>query len=113
MYFIGMSAPYHMSIGPQVKAKLNGDIRNLNADLDNLREALEEEAENKGDIQRLLAKTQNEMQQLKAKFEGSGSIRSEELDEAKRKFMARIHELEEEVRFVLQHFVFLSISVLY
>ena len=65
--------------------------------MDNLREALEEENENKGDIQRQLVKTQNEMQQLKAKFEGSGSVRSEELDEAKRKFTARLHELEEEV----------------
>lgn len=58
---------------------------------------MEEEQESKSDVQRQLAKAQNEVQQLKSSSQGTGSVRSEEMEEFKRKMNARLLELEEEV----------------
>jgi predicted nucleic acid-binding Zn-ribbon protein len=66
-----------------MRQKLQSDVRNLNGDIDTLREQLEEEQESKGDIQRQLSKANSEVQQWRAKFEGEGTARAEELEEAK------------------------------
>lgn len=67
----------------QAKAKLQGEVRNLNADLDSARDQLEEEQESKSEVQRQLAKAHSEVQQWRSKFEGEGMGRSEELEEIK------------------------------
>ena len=67
----------------QAKAKLQGEVRNLGADLDSAREQLEEEQESKSEVQRQLAKAHAEVQQWRSKFEGEGIGRSEELEEIK------------------------------
>lgn len=79
----------------RLRAKLQGDVRNLQADLDHLKEQLEEEQEGRGDLQRALAKANNEVAIWRHKCEsGEGGVRSEEMEEAKRKFNAKIQELE-------------------
>ncbi|VDP27395.1 unnamed protein product [Schistosoma mattheei] len=80
----------------RMKAKLNGEVRNLTSDLDSLRETLEEEQSAKGDLQRQLQKLQGELQQLRSRGGGGGDVRSEEVEELKRKMNAKIQELESE-----------------
>ena len=72
-------------------------MRNMQADMDQLREQLEEEQEGRADVQRALMKAQAEIQQWRSKFEGEGVNRSEELEEAKRKLAAKLAEAEEAV----------------
>ena len=64
-------------------------------DLDQLREQLEEEQEGRSDLQRMLTKANNEMAVWRHKCEsGEGGVRSEEMEELKRKMNAKIMELE-------------------
>ena len=67
----------------QERATLLGKFRNLEHDLDNLREQVEEEAEGKADIQRQLSKANAEAQLWRSKYESEGVARAEELEEAK------------------------------
>ena len=60
-----------------------GKFRNLEHDLDGLREAQEEEAEAKIDLQRQLSKTNAELQMWRSKYESEGVARAEELEDAK------------------------------
>jgi myosin heavy chain 6/7 len=60
-----------------------GKFRNLEHDIDNIREQLEEEAEAKADIQRQLSKANAEVQLWRTKYESEGIARVEELEEAK------------------------------
>ncbi|XP_055593753.1 myosin heavy chain, muscle-like [Uranotaenia lowii] len=79
------------------RATLLGKFRNLEHDLDNLREQVEEESEGKGDIQRQLSKSNAEAQLWRSKFESEGVARAEELEESKRKLQARLAEAEETI----------------
>ncbi|XP_067622947.1 myosin heavy chain, muscle isoform X40 [Eurosta solidaginis] len=79
------------------RATLLGKFRNLEHDLDNLREQVEEEAEGKADLQRQLSKANAEAQVWRTKYESDGVARSEELEEAKRKLQARLAEAEETI----------------
>ncbi|XP_039950818.1 myosin heavy chain, muscle isoform X1 [Bactrocera tryoni] len=79
------------------RATLLGKFRNLEHDLDNLREQVEEEAEGKADLQRQLSKANAEAQVWRSKYESDGVARSEELEEAKRKLQARLAEAEETI----------------
>lgn len=67
----------------QERATLLGKFRNLEHDIDNLREQVEEEAEAKGDLQRQLSKANAEAQLWRSKYESEGVARAEELEEAK------------------------------
>ena len=67
----------------QERATLLGKFRNLEHDLDNIREQAEEEAEGKADIQRQLSKANAEAQLWRTKYESEGVARAEELEEAK------------------------------
>lgn len=58
-------------------------MRNLNSDIDGIREQLEEESEAKSDLQRQLSKANNEVQAWRSKFEGEGMARAEELEDSK------------------------------
>ncbi|XP_065090254.1 myosin heavy chain, muscle isoform X16 [Ochlerotatus camptorhynchus] len=79
------------------RATLLGKFRNLEHDLDSLREQVEEEAEGKADIQRQLSKANAEAQLWRSKYESEGVARTEELEEAKRKLQARLAEAEETI----------------
>ncbi|KXJ68998.1 hypothetical protein RP20_CCG000603 [Aedes albopictus] len=90
------------------RATLLGKFRNLEHDLDNLREQVEEEAEGKGDIQRQLSKSNAEAQLWRSKYESEGVARAEELEEAKRKLQARLAEAEETIESLNQKCVALE-----
>lgn len=63
---------------------------------------MEEEQANRDELQRLLAKANNEAAMWRHKFEsGEGGVRPEEVDELKRKFNARIAELEAQLEAAL------------
>lgn len=79
------------------RATLLGKFRNLEHDLDNIREQVEEEAEGKADLQRQLSKANAEAQLWRTKYESEGVARAEELEEAKRKLQARLAEAEETI----------------
>jgi hypothetical protein len=59
-----------------------------------MREQLEEEQEAKSELQRQVSKANAETQQWRAKYEGEGLLRSEELEEQRRKILVRSLEME-------------------
>lgn len=65
------------------RAALLGKFRNVEHDLDTLREQLDEEAEAKTAIQQQLSRANAETQLWKTKYETEGVARIEELEEAK------------------------------
>ena len=78
-----------------VRTKVLADNRSLQTVLDQLRDQLDEEQENRAEIQRQLTKALGESAMWKQKFEsGEGSIRPEEVEELKRKQAARIQDSE-------------------
>ncbi|XP_054257732.1 myosin heavy chain, muscle isoform X7 [Macrosteles quadrilineatus] len=90
------------------RATLLGKFRNLEHDIDNLREQVEEEAEGKGDLQRQLSKANAEAQLWRSKYESEGVARAEELEEAKRKLQARLAEAEETIESLNQKVIALE-----
>ena len=79
----------------RVRAKLQGEVRNLRAELDSARDSLEEEQEAQNDLQRLMTKANNEANVWRQKCQsGEGGVRSEELDEMKKKLSAKLAEME-------------------
>uniref|UniRef100_A0A1Q3FI37 Putative myosin class i heavy chain n=1 Tax=Culex tarsalis TaxID=7177 RepID=A0A1Q3FI37_CULTA len=92
------------------RATLLGKFRNLEHDLDNLRDQVEEEAEGKGDVRRQLSKTYAEAQLWRSKYESEGVSRAEELEEGKRKLQARLAEAEETIESLTQKVIGLEKS---
>ena len=79
----------------RIHAKLQSENRNLQVDLEHLKEQLDEEQEARAELQRLLTKANNEMAVWKHKCEsGEGGVRSEEMEELKRKFNVKLQEME-------------------
>lgn len=66
-----------------MRQKFQSEVRNLNADVDSVRESLEEEQESKSDLQRQLSKAKNEAQQWRSKYETEGAAKADELEESK------------------------------
>ena len=60
-----------------------GRFRNLEHDMDTIREQLDEETEAKADLQRQLSKLNAEVQLWRTKYESEGLARLEELEDAK------------------------------
>lgn len=69
----------------QARQKLQSELRNLQTDIDSLREQIEEEQESKADLLRQLSRANAEAQQWRTKYESEGMARAEELEDAKRK----------------------------
>lgn len=65
------------------RATLLGKFRNVEHDLDGLREQLDEECAAKADLQRQVAKANADAQLWRAKYESEGIARVEELEESK------------------------------
>ncbi|WKX94491.1 hypothetical protein Q1695_011625 [Nippostrongylus brasiliensis] len=74
---------------------LNATCRNLEHEIDQCHEMLEEEINSKDDIQRQLSRINSEISQWKTRYEGEGLVGSDELEDLKRKQMARIMDLQE------------------
>ncbi|XP_069185674.1 myosin heavy chain, muscle isoform X28 [Procambarus clarkii] len=79
------------------RATLLGKFRNLEHDIDGLREQLDEEGEGKADLQRQLSKSNAEAQMWRAKYESEGVARAEELEAARLKLAARLEEAEQQI----------------
>merc|ERR1719334_2149839 len=79
------------------RATLLGKFRNLEHDIDGLREQLDEEGECKADLQRQLSKANAEAQMWRAKYESEGVTRAEELEAARMKLAARLEEAEQQI----------------
>ncbi len=78
-----------------MRTKLQGEVRNLQGDVDQQRDNLEEEQEARADLQRMLTKANNEANTWRQKFQsGEGGVRSEEMDDLKRKMNAKLAETE-------------------
>jgi len=76
------------------RGTLLGKFRNLEHDLDGLREQLDEEAEGKADAGRMLNKAHNEALMWRSKYESEGIARAEEIEAARLKLAARLEEAE-------------------
>merc|ERR1719339_795041 len=79
------------------RATILGKFRNLEHDIDGLREQLDEEGEAKADTQRQLSKSSAECLIWRQKYEIDGIRRVEELEGDKLKIVARLEEAEQSV----------------
>merc|ERR1719446_1644272 len=79
------------------RAALLARFKNLNTELENLRERIEEESEKRSDALKALSKAQAEMQLWKSKFETEGLGRIDELEGSRTKITARLAEAEETI----------------
>merc|ERR1719154_1074618 len=79
------------------RATILGKFRNLEHDIDGLREQLDEEGEAKADTQRQLSKPSAECLIWRQKYEIDGIRRVEELEGDKLKIVARLEEAEQSV----------------
>ncbi|XP_042212124.1 myosin heavy chain, muscle-like [Homarus americanus] len=79
------------------RATLLGKYRNLEHDIDGLREQLDEEAESKADMQRLFTKAHAESQMWRSKYESEGVARAEEIEASRLKLAARLEEAEAQI----------------
>lgn len=73
---------------------MSAELRNAIADMDALREQLEEESEAKADLQRQLSRANAEAQSWRVKYETEGMTRAEELEETRRKLTSKLQETE-------------------
>uniref|UniRef100_A0A3P9BTV3 Myosin, heavy chain 7B, cardiac muscle, beta a n=1 Tax=Maylandia zebra TaxID=106582 RepID=A0A3P9BTV3_9CICH len=81
----------------KAKSALAHALQSSRHDCDLLREQYDEEQETKADLQRALSKANAEVAQWRTKYETDAIQRTEELEEAKKKLVARLQEAEESV----------------
>merc|ERR1712180_549160 len=79
------------------RSALLSKFKNLNTDLENLRERIEDEHQRKSDALKALSKAQAEIQLWRSRFETEGMGRVDELEMSRNKLSARIQEAEETV----------------
>merc|ERR1712108_123437 len=79
------------------RASLLAKFKNLNSELENMRERIEEESEKKSDALKALSKAQAEIQLWRSKFETVGLGRIDELEGSRQKLTARLQEAEETI----------------
>ncbi|CAL4115658.1 unnamed protein product, partial [Meganyctiphanes norvegica] len=79
------------------RATMLGKFRNLEHDNHGLREQLDEECESKSNLHRALLKAKAEAQIYRSKYETEGISRSEELEAANTKLVARLEEAEQQM----------------
>lgn len=97
--FLALPFRRHSNIEEEsrMRQKLSNENRNLLADIDTLRENVEEEQEARAELQRALTKANGEAQNWRARFEGEGMARGEELEEAKKRLASKLQEAEAEM----------------
>merc|ERR1712223_1337251 len=79
------------------RASLLSKFKNMNTELENLKERIEEENEKKSDALKALSKAQAECQLWRSKYETEGLGRVDELEGSKNKLSARVQEAEETI----------------
>merc|ERR1711983_257171 len=79
------------------RASLLSKFKNMNTELENLKERIEEENEKKSDALKALSKAQAEIQLWRSKFETEALGRIDELDAGRQKLSARVQEAEETI----------------
>ncbi|KAG7472422.1 hypothetical protein MATL_G00108540 [Megalops atlanticus] len=84
----------------KAKNALAHALQSSRHDCDLLREQYEEEQEAKSELQRALSKANAEVAQWRVKYETDAIQRTEELEEAKKKLVARLQDAEEAVEAV-------------
>merc|ERR1719471_137030 len=79
------------------RASLLSKFKNMNTELENVKERIEEENERKSDALKALSKAQAELQLWRSKYETEGMGRVDELEGSKNKLSARVQEAEETI----------------
>ncbi|XP_047497307.1 myosin heavy chain, muscle-like [Penaeus chinensis] len=79
------------------RATLLGKFRNLEHDIQALRDQLDEESDAKGDVLRMLSKANAEALMWRSKYESEGVARAEELEASRMKLSARLEEAEMQI----------------
>merc|ERR1711970_823645 len=79
------------------RVTLLGKYRNLEHDIDGLREQLNEEADAKWELSRNLQRANADANMYRAKYESEGIARAEELEAARLKISARLEEAEQQI----------------
>merc|ERR1712142_1347537 len=79
------------------RVTLLGKYRNLEHDLDGLREQLNEDADAKWELSRNLQRASADANMYRAKYESEGIARAEELEAARLKISARLEEAEQQI----------------
>jgi len=85
-----------------VRNKVLSDNRNLQTSQEQLRLQIEDEQEKSSELQRQIIKINSESQSWRQKFEsGEGSIKPEEVEDMKKKFIGRIQDSESQLEAVV------------
>ncbi|CAD5233385.1 unnamed protein product [Bursaphelenchus xylophilus] len=79
------------------RQSLNILSKNLEHELDQIRDSLEEEIAGKSDLLRQLAREQGEIEQWRSRYESEGMVSADDADELRRKQIAQIAELQNEL----------------
>merc|ERR1712179_849067 len=79
------------------RATLLGKYKNLEHDLDGLREQFNEDYDAKWELERNLQRAQADANMYRMKYESEGVARSEELEAARLKISARLEEAEQQI----------------
>merc|ERR1719312_1420621 len=82
------------------RATLVGKFRNLEHDIQTLREQLDEESEGKADIHRQLSAANANIQLYRAQYESEGVARAEEIEASRQKLQMRLDEAEQQIDFL-------------
>ncbi|GMR36120.1 hypothetical protein PMAYCL1PPCAC_06315 [Pristionchus mayeri] len=77
------------------RQEINAAVRNLEHEIESMQESLEEQIESKSEIMRQLSKVNSEISHWKSRYEGEGLVGAEEVEEAKRKQIARYLDLQD------------------
>lgn len=90
----------------QLRTKLANEHKNLQANIEHLKEQLEDEHVTKADLQRQLTKAVGEATSLRQKLEtAEAGVRPEELEDVKRKMGVRIQDSEVQLEAALSKIV--------
>ncbi|ROT81952.1 myosin heavy chain type a [Penaeus vannamei] len=81
----------------RARATLLGKFRNLEHDIQTLRQQLDEENDAKADVLRMLSKANAEALMWHSKYESEGVARVEEIEAARMKLAARLEEAEMQI----------------
>ncbi len=85
------------SVWFQERQSLSGQCKNFEHECDSLRDQLDEEAEAKSELQRQLSKANADIQQWRSRFENEGLSKAEELEDAKRKLVQKLSDVQEQL----------------
>ncbi|GMS83847.1 hypothetical protein PENTCL1PPCAC_6022, partial [Pristionchus entomophagus] len=77
------------------RLEINAAVRNLEHEIESMQEQLEDQIEQKSEIMRQLSKVNSEISHWKSRYEGEGLVGAEEVEEAKRKQIARYLDLQD------------------